>query len=364
MTSTVKFIATADVHLEHKLYNMPELEQDMREIFVEICSMAIAYKVNYLVVVGDLYEHNQPRPDTIAFVKGQVARLKAAEITVVGIAGDHDKPVNGDTWCQVSDIAPVTTVPQFFGYDYFDYSQEKDPIQSRIQQHRDKQQVEWIFLHGQVPTLFAFTEDKKKLDFTTVDVFSYFPNLRGILLGDIHTPLEASISDKGKKAYIGFCGSPGITDISETKFKHSVLYFDGVSLEREQLFDIRSFVKINLVGEEGKNFEVATLIDKYKNEEKKPIFIVRYDSSNETNLSKIRPLYELGHVKKHRVHAGVDGQQEELVSLRSELTTNERITAVLKEVCKEPQLYDLSLRLVSGEDPKFVLDEFQFKSFE
>src|SRR4051812_34108677 len=107
----VPFIAVADIHLEHKLYNMVELEQDIRDDFVRVCSTAISKEVSYLVVVGDLYNNNQPRPDTIAFVRGQVDRLKEHGIEVVGIAGDHDKPINGETWCNVSGVKPLNIVP-------------------------------------------------------------------------------------------------------------------------------------------------------------------------------------------------------------------------------------------------------------
>jgi len=180
------FIAVADVHLGSKLYNIPELEQDMREVFSSVCSTAISSKVQYLVIVGDLYDDNNPDPSLIAFVKSEVARLRANNIKVVGVAGDHDKPVNGSTWSQISDIEHVTSVPQFYGFDYFDYSSEVNMLPTRLGSHHNKTQVEWIFLHGHVPSLFPFSEDKKKLDFTSFEVFDIFPNLKGIVCGDIH----------------------------------------------------------------------------------------------------------------------------------------------------------------------------------
>ena len=90
----MKFIAFSDQHLESKLYNIPELEQDNRDLFAMVIDTALHHEVDYLVSVGDLFDNNKPSSDTIRFVTEQLKRLNGSVIPVA-IAGDHSKPING-----------------------------------------------------------------------------------------------------------------------------------------------------------------------------------------------------------------------------------------------------------------------------
>ena len=101
------FIALADIHIGWKLFNLPELAQDIKENFVKALDIALAKKVNYVFIVGDLFDINKPSPDMIEFVAEQVKRMAANGIVVAGIAGDHDKPVNGATWVHLTGILPI-----------------------------------------------------------------------------------------------------------------------------------------------------------------------------------------------------------------------------------------------------------------
>lgn len=72
----MKFIVFSDQHLEAKLYNIPALEADNRELFKMTVDKAIALEVDYLISVGDLFDNNRPSSDTIKFVKQQVEKLR------------------------------------------------------------------------------------------------------------------------------------------------------------------------------------------------------------------------------------------------------------------------------------------------
>ena len=99
---------------------------------------------------------------------------------------------------------------------------------------------------------------------------------------------------------------------------------------------------------------------------KKPVIIVEYDKTCEEKLSLISPLYEVGIVKKLAIKRRnmEDGETEEkqVINLRSELKTNDRIEKVLKELVPEKEAFDFTHSLLNNlEDPAMVLDELKEK---
>lgn len=364
-----KFLAIADVHLGLKLFNLPELEQDMRDNFSRLVDLAIDLKVDYIFVAGDLYEHNRPAPDLIKFVRQQSDKLNANGIIIAGIAGDHDKPINNASWIQLSGIVPIQQIGnQFVGLDYCDHSPLLIPKLAEINY---KDEVEWIFLHGHVPELFKFSEEKKLLDLKQLNLIQTYPNLKGVILGDIHVPTDSKIHDptgtKAQLPYIGYCGSLGITKTDEIGQKTGVLYFDGSTLKRHPFKLDRKFVRLYL----GDSLEPINWINKFaaffkSHEGKKPVIIVEYDKTCEERLPLIGPLYEVGIVKKLSIKRKSmdDGKTEEkqVINLRSELKTNDRIEAVLKELLPEKEAFDFTHKLLNNlDDPTLVLDELKEK---
>ena len=120
------FIAIADVHLGAKLYNIPELGQDLKEDFSRLINLAISKKVDYLFIAGDLFDTNKPTPDLIDFVSNEVRKAGTNGCIVAGIAGDHDKPVNSASWIHLSKVIPINRLgdPSFLGFDYCDNSMD------------------------------------------------------------------------------------------------------------------------------------------------------------------------------------------------------------------------------------------------
>ncbi len=356
------FIAISDVHLGWKLFNLPELAQDLKDNLVQAFDIALKKRVDYVFIVGDLYDNNRPAPDLINFVAEQVARLKANGILVAGIAGDHDKPINESTWVKLSGIVPINQIGhEFVGYDYCDNSQDNIDKLSVLD---TKEHTEWIFLHGQVPELFGFTEDKKKLDIKSLDLINTYPSLKGVILGDIHSPIEGLITDPSMKrkdeSWIGYCGSLGIVRTDEIGTKEGLLYFDGEKLTRLPFKLDREFIRFNI----GDSIRPINWVEKYKRffqdyEGKKPLFIIEYDRDSKDLLVEAAPLYEIGIVKTSIVRKSNNDKKEETINIRSELKTNNRIEATLKESAQEQEVYDLILEMLNTEDPKSVLDKFK-----
>lgn len=358
MPKPYSFIAIADIHLGWKLYNQPELEQDTRDLFVKVCDAAIEHKVTYLIIVGDLYDTNKPTPDLISFAKSQIDRLRSQGIQVLGIAGDHDKELNGETWVSITGIERLDRVPYFAAHNYDD---NPDVVMNYFRRKPFKEEVHWLFAHGQEPALFPFTSEKKRLDFGNFPIFELYPNLKGIILGDLHKPYEGMLREMDKEIFIGYCGSLAHIKSDEIGTKLGPLYFNGEKLERLPILPDRDFIKIQFTANTIETVEPFVYYEKYKNHKgKRPIFLIEYDASTRDKLAQFNQLYEVGMVKSSQKKKETEKGQEEInVNIRSELNSKDRIATVLQELCPEKDVFNLVHSILNTDDPKIVLDEFK-----
>lgn len=364
--SNPTFIATADLHLGHRLYGYAELEDDLVDNFRRVCSAAISKKVQYVVLAGDVFDNNQPRPDTVAVVREQSDRLKQHGIGLIGIAGDHDCPVNGAAWVELAGIQPANQVPGFAGTHYYDYSSvSREEFLTRLIAVDDRETVNWLVLHGQVPTLFPFVEPKKRLDFSDWDVFGAFPSLRGVILGDIHDASDGELKEGGRSAFIGYCGSLGIIDASELKHSKHFLHWDGETMHKVPFVGRRQYIRVDLRGELHKTLDIERLKELVAGEQHRPVFIAEADDNTPVeSLRKFALLQTVGITRHKLVKKNKDKEVEETVNIRSDLNTGERIVHVLKQVCDnrglgQPQ-YQLTLALLTApEDAVTTLEKFK-----
>ena len=98
----LKFIHAADIHLGSTI-QLPQLdiskqqeellEQANYNAFSYIVEIAIAQKVDFLLLAGDVYDQQQRSIKANQFFKQQCQKLAEAEIAVYIIAGNHD-PLN------------------------------------------------------------------------------------------------------------------------------------------------------------------------------------------------------------------------------------------------------------------------------
>lgn len=359
MPSSPSFLAISDVHIGLNLYNQPELGADLRRLFSEACKLATAQRVDYLVVAGDLFDSNKPTPDLIRFVRSEIEEARLAGVRVIGIAGDHDKPINTESWTKISGVASVDSIPQFAGRDYSDNPLE---VMNYVQSTPRRKTAEWIVLHGQVPALWNFCEERKKLDIGGLPIFELYPNLRGVILGDIHKPYEGKITDPatGKTAYIGYCGSLGVTSSSDIGGQIGLLHFDGQKLQRIPFSLGREFIKIDLTTSATRGFEVSYYVDRFKKDKgRRPVFLVEYSASTKDRLVEIKPLYPLGFVRATQLRSREAGDTRQAVSIRNELNNHERIGTVLKDMVPDEEVRQMLTEALHTEDPKLVLDKFR-----
>lgn len=92
------FVHAADIHLDSPLLSLvlPEPSQAVRvrracrDAFENLISTAIDRKVGFVVLAGDLYDHDAPNMQVAVFLRTQLARLERHGIRVVIIKGNHD----------------------------------------------------------------------------------------------------------------------------------------------------------------------------------------------------------------------------------------------------------------------------------
>lgn len=357
----MKFIAFSDQHLESKLYNIPELEQDNRDLFKMVIDLALEHEVDYLVSVGDLFDNNKPSSDTVKFVTEQLARL-TGKVTPVAIAGDHSKPINGATWETVCGFKTVNSVPEFVGVDYSDNPADVIELINHELNKKDTNTVTCVFMHQQVPELWPFCEEKKKISFNDLDLSNQCGSIRGFFLGDIHIRRQARFHNPGcqKELFMGYCGSLGVTAANETT-KEGLYFFDGEKLKTIKYDLPRQYITIDVTTDNLEKVIKDSTYATYKLGPKRPVFLVKLHDCVDIGNS-LNSLYDIGFVKITKVKKDKEGN-EEMINIRSELKTTERFSVVLRDLThnleNSENVFNLAYRLLTEGDPKFVLDQFK-----
>ena len=93
-----KFIHTADIHLDSPLHKLDryegapvdEFRQATRRAFENLVQLALAEKVAFVLIAGDLFDGDWKDYNTGLFFVAQMARLRDAGIRVFIVAGNHD----------------------------------------------------------------------------------------------------------------------------------------------------------------------------------------------------------------------------------------------------------------------------------
>jgi len=85
------FLHVADVHLGYTKYDSPERTKDFFHAFNNALERyAIEPQVDFVLIVGDLFEHRQVLPAILNQAQLCLDQLRAAGIPVLAIEGNHD----------------------------------------------------------------------------------------------------------------------------------------------------------------------------------------------------------------------------------------------------------------------------------
>ena len=86
-----RFLHLADVHLGYNKYDSPERTKDFFLAFQDaIAKYAIEAQVDFVLIVGDLFEQRQILPPILNHAQLCLEQLKQAGIPVLAIEGNHD----------------------------------------------------------------------------------------------------------------------------------------------------------------------------------------------------------------------------------------------------------------------------------
>lgn len=103
----VRFIHTSDVHLDTSFSSScfpvrlgNRKREAVRGTFRRIVDEALATQCDFLLIAGDLFEHERVTRDTFEFLKQQLARLSPARVFIA--PGNHDPYVQGSLYREES----------------------------------------------------------------------------------------------------------------------------------------------------------------------------------------------------------------------------------------------------------------------
>jgi DNA repair protein SbcD/Mre11 len=98
------FLHLADVHLGHEQYGLPQRSRDFASAFHAAVEYAIYYKVDFILIAGDLFERSTLDPVTFDQALQELEILRSAGIPVVNIAGNHDRARYGQGMAWVESL--------------------------------------------------------------------------------------------------------------------------------------------------------------------------------------------------------------------------------------------------------------------
>lgn len=170
MKKKVSFIHCADVHLDAPFSvfgreNMSsERRKDLKKTFEKIACLVLEKDTDFLLIAGDLYEHEYAARNTIGWINEQFKKL--APKTVIIIPGNHD-PYVKNSWYRSyrwSDNVHILTTENpeyldenlnvyFYGIGFDSFHQERLPVQKPPQILHDRFNI--CLFHGTMDMQFA-----------------------------------------------------------------------------------------------------------------------------------------------------------------------------------------------------------------
>lgn len=88
---TVEILHISDVHLGYQQYGHKERFNDFGRAFMRAVDYAVREKVSFVLISGDLFHKAAIDPPTLLQAVNGLGRLRNAQITVLAIAGNHDR---------------------------------------------------------------------------------------------------------------------------------------------------------------------------------------------------------------------------------------------------------------------------------
>lgn len=362
------FLAVGDEHLERMMLNESELKQDIYDYYENAVNKAIELKVKYFISCGDLFDTNKPQAHSIEFVSSLNKKLRENGVVPLALSGDHSKNIENICWEDICGFEPIYNESNFAGVDYDDNpANVKKELETQLINRADV--VEFVFLHGQVPELFGFVEEKKKLDLDWEGLVKKYPTIKGFILGDIHNGCFKYLTGG---QFLGYTGALGVTRLDEVIPKR-YLHYDGEKLNFISYPLIRIFHEFNLTEETLKTIEsnrqafmdheIKEIEESTTKTGRKPVYILRYHKVLFSKLTELAFLYD--HAIVRTTILPEDEKVEINVNIRSEISDTASHSEVFKATLVESstfneELYRLGVKLLDSlvtNNTKDILNE-------
>jgi DNA repair protein SbcD/Mre11 len=89
---SLRFLHAADIHLGYQQYGSAERYNDFALAFGHLVDDALARRVDYLLLAGDLFHQRTVDPGTLLQATHHLRRLRDAGIPVIAVEGNHERP--------------------------------------------------------------------------------------------------------------------------------------------------------------------------------------------------------------------------------------------------------------------------------
>ncbi len=100
-----RFLHVSDVHLGFQQYNSNERFNDFGRAFEHIMDQAVAQRVDFVVLGGDLFQKRAVDPPTLIQAVTFLRRLKEANIPVLAVEGNHERAYYRDQFSWMDFLA-------------------------------------------------------------------------------------------------------------------------------------------------------------------------------------------------------------------------------------------------------------------
>jgi len=89
---SIRLLHAADIHLGYQQYGSPQRYHDFALAFGHLVDDALAQRVDYVLVAGDLFHQRTVDPLTLLQATDHLRRLRDAGIPVIAVEGNHERP--------------------------------------------------------------------------------------------------------------------------------------------------------------------------------------------------------------------------------------------------------------------------------
>jgi DNA repair protein SbcD/Mre11 len=126
----IRVVVTGDNHLAPRLSRLKvtraqQRRQCLRDAISAVVSAAISRQADLFIQAGDLFDNPDPNNEDREFVAGELARLKAANIAVFAVSGNHDMPRQST---EQGGVAPLGVYSELGGLRYFHDTRVLRPV--------------------------------------------------------------------------------------------------------------------------------------------------------------------------------------------------------------------------------------------